>query len=38
LLREFPDKTISQPFLGRGTVGFSPSLNDELQGRVIAAG
>jgi hypothetical protein len=33
-----PDKAMSQPSLGRGTVGFSSILHDELQGRAVAAG
>jgi hypothetical protein len=33
-----PDKAMSQPSLRRGTVGFSPTLHDELKGRAAAAG
>jgi hypothetical protein len=32
------DKAMSQPFLGRGTVSFSPSLHGGLKGRAAAAG
>jgi hypothetical protein len=32
------DKAMSQPFLGRGTVSFSPSLHGGLKSRAAAAG
>jgi hypothetical protein len=33
-----PDKVMTRPSLGRGTVSFSPILHDELKGRAAAAG
>jgi hypothetical protein len=36
--RSVPDKTMSQPSLGLGTVGFSSILHDDLKSRAAAAG
>jgi hypothetical protein len=36
--RPIPDKTMSQPSLGLGTVGFSSILHDDLKSRAAAAG
>jgi hypothetical protein len=36
--RSIPDKAMSQPSLGLGTVGFSSILHDDLKSRAAAAG